>query len=88
MNENNLNLKNTLKTTTDSNKHLLTTSLGRRIAYSNGPFVDTLSAITWGFLGFTFYFAVVGLPIIYITIAIIILTFWDAFNDPIMRSVR
>jgi len=74
------NLENTTQISFD-------TSLKTRIAYCHGTLIDTITPINWGFLGFTFYFAVVGLPIIYLTIATIIFAFWDAFNDPIIGVI-
>ena len=46
-----------------------------------------MSIMNFVFLGFTFYFAVVGLPIYYLLIGSLIYTVWDAFNDPLLGAI-
>lgn len=69
------------------NQISLETSLGTKIAYSHGTLIDTMSSMNFVFLGFTFYFAVVGLPVYYIFLGSLIYTFWDAFNDPLLGAI-
>ena len=52
--------------------------------YSIGQIVNTWSYQTFALLIFTFYFAVVGLNIILISIAFLIWALWNSINDPIM----
>jgi len=87
MNKKNINSDGFFEKQENTIQKSFDTSLKTRIAYCHGTLIDTITPINWGFLGFTFYFAVVGLPIIYLTIATIIFAFWDAFNDPIIGVI-
>ena len=51
-------------------------------AYGTGQISDITAYQTFSFLVFTFYFAVVGINIILITIGFIIWSIWNSFNDP------
>ncbi len=60
-------------------------SLNKRAAtYSIGQIVNTWSYQTFALLIFTFYFAVVGLHVIWITIGFLIWAIWNSINDPIL----
>ena len=75
---------NDLKKSNDKPKRDLETTLGTRIAYANGTLADNLALQNFLFLGFSFYFAVVGLNVWLITIAYIIYSIWDAIDDPMI----
>ncbi len=51
-------------------------------AYGIGQTTNIAALLTFTFLVFTFYFAVVGLPVLLISIGFIIWSFWNSFNDP------
>lgn len=51
-------------------------------AYGVGQISDITAYQTFSFLVFTFYFAVVGINIILITIGFIIWSIWNSLNDP------
>lgn len=51
-------------------------------AYGIGQTADIAALLTFTFLVFTFYFAVVGLPVLLISIGFIIWSLWNSFNDP------
>ena len=53
-------------------------------SYSMGQIINTFSYQTFALLIFTFYFAVVGLNVILISIAFFIWSAWNSLNDPIM----
>ena len=52
--------------------------------YSTGQIADQAAYQAFTILVFTFYYAVVGLPILLITIGFIIWTFWNSLNDPML----
>ena len=54
------------------------------VGYSFGQISLITSYQAFTFLIFTFYFAVVGIPVDLITIGFIIWSIWNAFNDPLM----
>jgi GPH family glycoside/pentoside/hexuronide:cation symporter len=76
--------KKTNSHTGKESEQLLETTLGTKIAYSNGVLADNLALQNFSFLGFAFYFAVVGLPVLYISIGFILWSIWDAINDPLI----
>ena len=51
-------------------------------AYGTGQISDITAYQTFSFLVFTFYFAVVGINVILITIGFIIWSIWNSLNDP------
>ena len=51
-------------------------------SYGIGQISDITSYQTFSFLVFTFYFAVVGLNVILITLGFIIWSIWNSLNDP------
>jgi GPH family glycoside/pentoside/hexuronide:cation symporter len=53
-------------------------------AYSIGQIPDIISYQGFTFLTFTFYFAVVGLDVILISLGFLIWSIWNAINDPIL----
>ena len=53
-------------------------------AYSFGQVADVIAYQSFIFLTFTFYFAIIGLPILYISIGFMIWSVWNAFNDPLL----
>ena len=53
-------------------------------AYSTGQIPDIISYQGFTFLIFTFYFAVVGLDVIVISLGFLIWSIWNAINDPIL----
>lgn len=56
-------------------------SYKRAVSYSIGQISDIASYQAFTFLTFTFYFAVVGLDIGWITLGFIIWSIWNSFND-------
>ncbi|MFX1287927.1 MAG: MFS transporter [Promethearchaeota archaeon] len=54
------------------------------VGYSFGQISLITSYQAFTFLIFTFYYAVVGIPVDLITIGFIIWSVWNAFNDPLM----
>ena len=59
----------------------------KAVMYSFAGLADVLIFQFFTFLIFTFYFAVVGLEVIYITIAFIIWSVWNSINDPLLGSL-
>ena len=62
-------------------------SYKRAISYSIGQISDIASYQAFTFLAFTFYFAVVGLDIEWITLGFIIWSIWNSFNDTFIGSL-
>jgi len=62
-------------------------SLRNAATYGVGQFSDTIASQMFTFLIFTFYYAVVGLDVIYITVGFIIWSVWNAFNDPLLGAL-
>jgi len=58
--------------------------LGKRIAFAMGEVGDNTAMQTFTFLIFTFYYAIVGLPVLWITGGFILWCLWNAFNDPLI----
>ena len=56
-------------------------------AYSGAFFADYVLSQFFGFLLFTFYFTIVKLNIIWITIGFILWSLWNAINDPLMGAI-
>ncbi len=52
--------------------------------YSTGQIADQAAYQAFTILVFTFYYAVVGLPITLVVVAFIIWTFWNMINDPML----
>jgi len=57
------------------------------IAYSFGQISLITAYQAFTFLIFTFYFAVVGIDVNFITVGFIIWSIWNAFNDPVMGYI-
>ncbi|MBD3193425.1 MAG: hypothetical protein GF317_00100, partial [Candidatus Lokiarchaeota archaeon] len=62
----------------------LETTFGTRVAYANGTLADNLSLQSFLFLGFTFYYTVIKLNILWYALAFIIYSIWDAIDDPLL----
>ncbi|TXT59010.1 MAG: putative Glucuronide carrier protein [Promethearchaeota archaeon] len=62
----------------------LETTFGTRVAYANGTLADNLSVQNFLFLGFTFYYTVIGLNVAWYALAFIIYSIWDAIDDPLI----
>jgi len=58
--------------------------LGKRIAFAFGEVGDNTALQTFSFLIFTFYFAIVGLPVLWITVGFILWSLWNSINDPLI----
>ena len=58
--------------------------LGKRIAFACGEVGDNTALQIFSFLIFTFYFAIVGLPVLWISGGFILWSFWNAINDPLI----
>jgi GPH family glycoside/pentoside/hexuronide:cation symporter len=62
-------------------------STKKAVGYGIGQFSDTIVVQMFNMYVFTFYFAVVGIDVDLITIAFIIWSLWNAFNDPMMGAL-
>jgi len=58
--------------------------LGKRIAFAIGEVGDNTAMQTFSFLIFTFYFAIVGVEVLWITTGFIIWSLWNSINDPLI----
>jgi GPH family glycoside/pentoside/hexuronide:cation symporter len=58
--------------------------LKKKIAFAFGEVGDNTAMQTFSFLIFTFYFAIVGLPVLFIMGGFILWSLWNAFNDPMI----
>ncbi|TFG22752.1 MAG: MFS transporter [Promethearchaeota archaeon] len=59
-------------------------SYKKAVSYSIGQLSDIASYQAFTFLTFTYYFAVVGIDIVFISIGFIIWSFWNSFNDTLI----
>ncbi|MFX0070650.1 MAG: MFS transporter [Candidatus Hermodarchaeota archaeon] len=58
-----------------------------KIFYALNGFPDLMTYQAFSFLVFTYYFAVVGIPIIQMWIAFIVWGLWNAVNDPMLGAL-
>ncbi|MFW9822242.1 MAG: MFS transporter [Candidatus Thorarchaeota archaeon] len=58
--------------------------LGKRIAFAMGEVGDNTAMQTFSFLIFTFYFAIAGLEVLWISSGFIIWSLWNSINDPLI----
>ena len=58
--------------------------LKKKIAFAFGEVGDNTAFQTFSFLIFTFYFAIVGLPVLWITTGFILWSLWNGINDPLI----
>jgi len=58
--------------------------LKKRMAFAMGEVGDNTAMQTFSFLIFTFYFAIVGLPVVWITGGFILWSIWNGINDPLI----
>ncbi len=58
--------------------------LGKRITFAFGEVGDNTALQTFSFLIFTFYFAIVELPVLWISTGFILWSLWNAINDPLI----
>jgi GPH family glycoside/pentoside/hexuronide:cation symporter len=56
----------------------------KAVSYSFGQIADIVSYQTFTFLIFTFYYTIVGLNVIFISIGFIIWSVWNSLNDPLI----
>ena len=59
----------------------------KAMGYSFGQISDIVAYQTFTFLIFTFYFTIVGLNVIYISIGFIIWSIWNSLNDPMIGFI-
>ena len=57
---------------------------GMRLAFSQAEVGDNVALNMFQFLVFTFYFTVVKLPVMWIVIAFVLWSIWNAVNDPLI----
>jgi len=62
-------------------------STKKALFYSFAGFTDVVLFQFFTFLIFTFYYAVIGLHIFYLTLAFILWSIWNAFNDPMLGAI-
>jgi GPH family glycoside/pentoside/hexuronide:cation symporter len=55
-----------------------------RVAFALGEVGDNVALNIFQFLVFTFYFCVVKLPVLWISLAFILWSVWNAINDPVV----
>jgi GPH family glycoside/pentoside/hexuronide:cation symporter len=55
-----------------------------RLAFASGEIGDNVALNIFQFLIFTFYFTVVRLPVLWITLAFIMWAIWNSINDPMI----
>ena len=55
-----------------------------RVAFAFGEVGDNVALNIFNFLLFTFYFAVVGVPVLWISAGMILWSVWNAINDPLI----
>lgn len=79
-----MNSQNPLEPNEEAIIEKLNVPQGTQVAYAAGTFADNLALQNFSYLGFSFYFAVIGIPAYLITIAYIIYSIWDAVDDPIL----
>lgn len=60
---------------------------GKNLAYSIGIVADQIAYQGFTFLIFTFYYAIVQVPVQYITIVFVIWSIYNAINDPLLGSL-
>ncbi len=60
---------------------------GRNLAFGTGEIADQLAYQGFTFTIFTFYFSVIGLDALSITIVFVLWSIYNAFNDPILGSL-
>ncbi len=56
----------------------------KAVAFGTGQIADQAAYQSFTILVFTFYYAVIGIDILLITIGFVIWSFWNSFNDPIL----
>lgn len=59
-------------------------SIRKKMAFSFGEVGDGVAYQTFSFLIFVFYFTIVKLPVLWISVGFIIWSFWNAINDPLI----
>ncbi len=62
-------------------------STKKAVFYSFAGFTDVVLFQFFSFLIFTFYYAVIGLNVNFITIGFVIWSIWNAVNDPLLGSL-
>lgn len=62
-------------------------SLKHSLAFASGSFPDVYSYQAFTFLVFTFYFTIVGINVVFISIGFAIWSVWNAFNDPLLGNL-
>ena len=67
-----------------SDKDSRNISLKKKIAFAFGEVGDNTAMQTFTFLIFTFYFAIVGVPILLIGGGFILWSLWNSINDPLI----
>ena len=55
-----------------------------RVSFALGEVGDNVALNIFSFLVFTFYFCVVKLPVLWISVAFILWSVWNAINDPVI----
>ncbi|TFG27771.1 MAG: MFS transporter [Promethearchaeota archaeon] len=62
-------------------------TLKTKLFFALNGFPDQMTYQVFSFLVFTYYFAVVGIPIFQMWIAFVIWGLWNAFNDPMLGAL-
>jgi len=62
-------------------------SLKKAVLYSLGGFTDVVFLQFFTFLIFTFYYSVIRLNVVLITISFVIWSIWNAINDPLLGAI-
>ncbi len=62
-------------------------SLGRKLAYSGGSLAAAVSGQVIGFYLLYFYVDIIGLPLTYYKLGMVIYAIWNALNDPLAGHI-
>ncbi|MBD3255322.1 MAG: MFS transporter [Candidatus Lokiarchaeota archaeon] len=59
----------------------------KAVAFSFGQVADVTAYQSFVFLVFTFYFTIIGLPVLFISLGFMIWSVWNAINDPMLGYI-
>ncbi|MFX1241606.1 MAG: MFS transporter [Promethearchaeota archaeon] len=62
-------------------------TLKKAVFYSFAGFTDVIILQFFTFLIFTFYYSIIELPAVFISLGFIIWSIWNAFNDPMLGAI-
>jgi GPH family glycoside/pentoside/hexuronide:cation symporter len=71
----------------ENEKKEIELSLRKAASYGIGQFSDTIASQMFTFLIFTFYYTIIGLDVLFITLGFILWSIWNALNDPLLGTL-